>query len=79
VTIVVCDHGQWRDATAGTYRGRGLAMMRMLVDTTVEARPEGTTVTLRSNRPAARAPGHAAPQRGAADESLFPPSVAGGP
>jgi anti-sigma regulatory factor (Ser/Thr protein kinase) len=67
VTIVVCDHGQWRDATPGTYRGRGLVMMRALVDTTVEALPKGTTVTLRSNRPAAWEPGEPLPHHGAED------------
>ena len=49
VTIVVCDHGQWRDGTSGVHRGRGMAMMWILADTTVVARPQGTTVTIRSS------------------------------
>jgi anti-sigma regulatory factor (Ser/Thr protein kinase) len=48
VTIVVRDHGQWRDGPGTPLRGRGLAMMRALADTTVDADPEGTTVTMRS-------------------------------
>jgi anti-sigma regulatory factor (Ser/Thr protein kinase) len=78
VTIIVCDHGRWCDGTPGTYRGRGLAMMRVLVDTTIDVGAHGTTVTLRSHRPAARAPGHAQPQHGAADESPFPSPAVGG-
>jgi anti-sigma regulatory factor (Ser/Thr protein kinase) len=50
VTIVVTDHGQWRPPTPSAYRGRGLAMMRLLADTTVEPGPDGTTVTLRTHR-----------------------------
>lgn len=49
VTISVCDHGRWQDASAGTYRGRGLAMMRSLADTTLATGPRGTTVTIRSS------------------------------
>jgi hypothetical protein len=49
VTIVVCDHGQWRDAPAGTHRGRGLRMMWVLADTTISAGRHGTTVTIRSS------------------------------
>jgi anti-sigma regulatory factor (Ser/Thr protein kinase) len=49
VTITVCDHGQWRDAPAGTHRGRGLGMMWILADTTVAAGRHGTTVTIRSS------------------------------
>jgi anti-sigma regulatory factor (Ser/Thr protein kinase) len=47
VTIVVRDHGQWRDGPTGPHRGRGLVMMAALADTTVTSLPEGTTVTLR--------------------------------
>jgi anti-sigma regulatory factor (Ser/Thr protein kinase) len=59
VTIVVCDHGQWRDAPAGTHRGRGLGMMWLLANTRVAAGRHGTTVTIRSSprhgrHPAAR-------------------------
>jgi anti-sigma regulatory factor (Ser/Thr protein kinase) len=50
VVIVVMDHGRWRPPTASAFRGRGLAMMRLLADTTVEPGPHGTTVTLRSCR-----------------------------
>ena len=50
VTIVIRDHGEWRQPTPDPYRGRGLAMMRVLADTTVTSRPNGTTVTMR-NRP----------------------------
>jgi anti-sigma regulatory factor (Ser/Thr protein kinase) len=55
VTITVCDHGRWRDAVAGPHRGRGLAMMWILADTTVAAGRRGTTVTIRSS------PRHARP------------------
>jgi anti-sigma regulatory factor (Ser/Thr protein kinase) len=48
VTVVVQDHGGWQQPTSASYRGRGLAMMRALVKTTVTTRPNGTTVTMRS-------------------------------
>jgi anti-sigma regulatory factor (Ser/Thr protein kinase) len=48
VTVVVQDHGGWQQPTSPSYRGRGLAMMRALVNTTVTRRPNGTTVTMRS-------------------------------
>jgi anti-sigma regulatory factor (Ser/Thr protein kinase) len=48
VTVVVQDHGGWQQPTSASYRGRGLAMMRALVNTTVTTRPHGTTVTMRS-------------------------------
>ena len=47
VTIVVRDHGQWRDGPSGPHRGRGLQMMAALADTTVTTVPQGTTVTMR--------------------------------
>ena len=50
VTIVVRDHGRWRNGPTAPHRGRGLAMMSALAETTVEAHPHGTTVTLRSRR-----------------------------
>ena len=50
LTIVVQDHGQWREPTSSQYRGRGLAMMCILADTTVTSRTHGTTVTLRNHR-----------------------------
>lgn len=55
VTIVVTDHGQWRPPTPSPHRGRGLAMMRVLADTTVVPGPHGTTVTLRTHRAVADA------------------------
>jgi anti-sigma regulatory factor (Ser/Thr protein kinase) len=47
VTVEVRDRGRWREAR-GTHRGRGLPMMRALMDD-VEVRPAeaGTTVVLR--------------------------------
>jgi anti-sigma regulatory factor (Ser/Thr protein kinase) len=48
VVVVVTDHGTWQPPTASAFRGRGLAMMQLLADTTVETGPHGTTVTLRS-------------------------------
>ena len=48
VTIVIQDHGGWRQPTSPSDRGRGLAMMRALADTTVTARLNGTVVTIRS-------------------------------
>ncbi len=65
VTIVVCDHGQWRDAPAGTHRGRGLAMMWLLADTTVAAGRHGTTVTIRSSPRHGRHPAAPYGERGA--------------
>ena len=50
VTIVVRDHGRWQQPTSDPYRGRGLAMMDVLADTTVTTRTDGTTVTLRNHR-----------------------------
>jgi anti-sigma regulatory factor (Ser/Thr protein kinase) len=48
VTIVIEDHGRWLQPTSPSYRGRGLAMMGALADTTVAARTHGTMVTIRS-------------------------------
>jgi anti-sigma regulatory factor (Ser/Thr protein kinase) len=48
VTIVIQDHGVWQQPTSDPYRGRGLAMMRVLADTTVSTASSGTTVTIRS-------------------------------
>jgi anti-sigma regulatory factor (Ser/Thr protein kinase) len=50
VTIVIQDHGGWRRPTSPTARGRGLAIMTALADTTVTAGSHGTTVTMRSPR-----------------------------
>jgi len=49
VTVVVRDHGQWREGDTAGDRGRGLAMMWVLADTTVASGPHGTTVTIRSS------------------------------
>lgn len=76
VTIVVCDHGQWRDAPAGTHRGRGLAMMWLLADTTVAAGRHGTTVTIRSSPRHGRHPAVPYGERGAGDGgSTSPPGT----
>jgi anti-sigma regulatory factor (Ser/Thr protein kinase) len=75
VTIVVRDHGQWCDATPGTDRGRGLAMMWILADTTVAPGTHGTTVTIRS-RPRHRqhpVPAHGEP--GPASGNPVPPGA----
>ncbi|SDY89429.1 Anti-sigma regulatory factor (Ser/Thr protein kinase) [Geodermatophilus africanus] len=50
VTIVVQDHGQWRQPKSSSDRGPGLAMMRALADATVTSDARGTTVTLRKHR-----------------------------
>jgi anti-sigma regulatory factor (Ser/Thr protein kinase) len=50
VTIVVRDYGQWRAPGSSPHRGRGLAMMRVLADTSVAVGAHGTTVTLCSRR-----------------------------
>jgi anti-sigma regulatory factor (Ser/Thr protein kinase) len=57
VTIVVQDHGGWLPPGLSLYRGRGLAMMRVLADTTVEAGTHGTTVTIRNHSAFAAVPG----------------------
>jgi anti-sigma regulatory factor (Ser/Thr protein kinase) len=49
VTVVVHDHGRWLPPRPSLYRGRGLAMMRVLADTTVDAGSHGTTVTIRNH------------------------------
>jgi anti-sigma regulatory factor (Ser/Thr protein kinase) len=48
VTIVIQDHGGWQQPTSTSDRGRGMAMMKALADTTVTTRLSGTTVTIRS-------------------------------
>jgi anti-sigma regulatory factor (Ser/Thr protein kinase) len=47
VTVTVADHGGWLPQTASAFRGRGLAMMHILADTTVATGDDGTTVTIR--------------------------------
>jgi len=49
VTFVVKDHGQWRQPTPNSDRGRGLEMMHVLADTTVTGDTHGTTVTIRNH------------------------------
>lgn len=49
VTIIIRDYGGWRQQTLPSDRGRGLAMMRALGDTTVTICSHGTTVTIRSH------------------------------
>jgi anti-sigma regulatory factor (Ser/Thr protein kinase) len=56
VTIVVQDHGQWLQPTSSPYRGRGLAMMRVLADTIVAPGTYGTTVTIRNHTAVPAAP-----------------------
>ncbi|MBM7804380.1 anti-sigma regulatory factor (Ser/Thr protein kinase) [Geodermatophilus bullaregiensis] len=51
VTILVQDHGRWRPPVPDSSRGRGLAMMHALADTTVTPGEHGTTVVIRSRRP----------------------------
>jgi anti-sigma regulatory factor (Ser/Thr protein kinase) len=77
ITIVVCDHGQWRDAPAGAHRGRGLRMMWLLADTTVAAGRHGTTVTIRSSPRHGRHPAAHDGERGAGNGSRISPSGTG--
>jgi PAS domain S-box-containing protein len=47
VVVHVRDRGRWRDGSSGD-RGRGLPLMRALMDdVAIDARPSGTTVSLR--------------------------------
>jgi anti-sigma regulatory factor (Ser/Thr protein kinase) len=69
VTITVCDSGSWRDAVAGTDRGRGLQMMWLLAETTVAAGRHGTTVTIRSSPRHGRLPAAPHGERGASNGS----------
>ena len=79
ITITVRDHGQWRDAPAGTHRGRGLAMMWMLATTTVAPGPQGTTVTIRSSPRHGRHPSASYGEYEAdASGGTLPSSTAGG-
>lgn len=56
VSIVIQDHGLWRQSAAPEGRGRGLPLMRALADTTVTASSNGTTVTIRNHARDAEAP-----------------------
>ncbi|MDL5155653.1 ATP-binding protein [Actinomycetospora termitidis] len=52
VAVVVTDHGQWREPPSGpSSRGRGLAMMERLAETSVDRGEPGTVVTLRRRLP----------------------------
>jgi serine/threonine-protein kinase RsbW len=45
--VTVRDHGSWRDGVAGADRGRGMLLMRGLMDAVdVRREPTGTTVTM---------------------------------
>jgi anti-sigma regulatory factor (Ser/Thr protein kinase) len=55
VTVVVQDHGRWLEPTPSPHRGRGVAMMGVLADTTVTAGTHGTVVTIRNHAAAAGA------------------------
>ncbi|GID98863.1 hypothetical protein Adu01nite_02140 [Paractinoplanes durhamensis] len=52
VVVTVRDSGRWRPASAGGFRGRGLAMIGALTELSVARRDSGTAVTLR--RPISR-------------------------
>lgn len=56
VVVAVRDYGQWQPPEPNPIRGRGLAMMGVLADTTLDIRPQGTTVTMRTRGAARRAP-----------------------
>lgn len=48
VALTICDRGSWKEPVAAAHRGRGFALMRMLMhDVDVEHRPDGTTVRMR--------------------------------
>jgi anti-sigma regulatory factor (Ser/Thr protein kinase) len=50
LSIVVADHGVWRDRPSRPDGGRGLGIMRAVMDDVrVEAGPEGTRVHLRKH------------------------------
>ena len=47
VVIVVQDFGSWREPTGATDRGRGLVLIRALMDSVdIETAPRGTRVTM---------------------------------
>ncbi|QCQ93520.1 ATP-binding protein [Rhodococcus sp. SGAir0479] len=52
LTVVLTDHGRWKNApaSAGSFRGRGLALIRACSHTAdIATGPEGTRVSLRWN------------------------------
>ena len=51
VTVVVQDYGEWRPGPSAPHRGRGLAMLSALADSTVTSPGCGTTVTIRGPVP----------------------------
>ncbi|HEU4349593.1 MAG TPA: SpoIIE family protein phosphatase [Actinoplanes sp.] len=56
VEIKVVDHGQWRPGQTGLTRGRGLQLIRQVMDQVAVDRCAGTTVTMRRTRREARQP-----------------------
>jgi len=78
VTVVVRDHGQWSDGPPGADRGRGMAMMWMLAESTVVPSPQGTTVTIRSSPRHRRHPVAPHGERGTVRGRAYPSSAAGG-
>jgi anti-sigma regulatory factor (Ser/Thr protein kinase) len=78
VTVVVRDHGQWSDRPPGVHRGRGMAMMWMLADSTVVTTPQGTTVTILSSPRHRRHPAAPHSERETAGGSAYPSAAAGG-
>jgi anti-sigma regulatory factor (Ser/Thr protein kinase) len=77
VTIVVRDFGQWTDEPTGEHRGRGMAMMWMLAESTVVTGPHGTTVTIRSSPRHGRHPVSPHGERATTDGSPDASSAAG--
>ncbi|MEA2144017.1 MAG: hypothetical protein QOI64_2447, partial [Solirubrobacteraceae bacterium] len=62
IQVGVRDHGAWREPQEAPDRGRGLPLMRKLMDTVeVQPRPGGTTVTMSRRLAAAPGAGSAAP------------------
>jgi serine/threonine-protein kinase RsbW len=54
VEVRVADRGAWRPAGNDVARGRGLQLIRQVMDVVTFDRGGGTTVTMRRSRPAAR-------------------------
>ncbi|RZU52558.1 serine/threonine-protein kinase RsbW [Krasilnikovia cinnamomea] len=50
VEVRVADRGTWRQTREEDVRGRGLRLMRQVMDEVVIARGEGTTITMRRGR-----------------------------
>ena len=63
IAITVRDQGTWREPAETPHRGRGLPLMRKLMDVVeVTSRPAGTTVQMRRRLAAAPAPATAGSQ-----------------